>query len=153
MTATDDTAVTLRRVIDAPRARVFDAWTAPDEVRRWWGPGEFTCPEANIDLREGGAYRLVMRTPGGGDLIVTGNYREVRRPERLVYTWRWTAGEPAGGSESVVTVEFHELGERTEIVLSHTRFAAGEDTSPYRMGWEGGFDKLDRVLTGRALHA
>ena len=53
--------VRITRIIDAPREQVFSAWTEPQQIRRWWGPGEFTCPEAEVDLRPGGAYRLAMQ--------------------------------------------------------------------------------------------
>lgn len=57
--------VRITRIIDAPREDVFRAWTEPDEIRRWWGPGEFTCPEAEVDLRPGGEYRLAMQPTEG----------------------------------------------------------------------------------------
>jgi uncharacterized protein YndB with AHSA1/START domain len=82
-------AVVVRRAVAAGRERVFNSWTDPDQLRRWWGPSGFTCPEAVVDLRPGGSYRLVMQPPGGGPLMsVTGTYREVDPPTRLVYTWR-----------------------------------------------------------------
>jgi Activator of Hsp90 ATPase homolog 1-like protein len=68
--------VVVRRVIGAPRERVFRNWTEPEQLRRWWGPGAFTCPDAQVDLRAGGTYRLVMQAPGGGPLMsVAGTYR------------------------------------------------------------------------------
>jgi uncharacterized protein YndB with AHSA1/START domain len=87
-----DEVVRITKIIDAPREEVFRAWTEPDEIRRWFGPGEFTCPEAEVDLRPGGAYRLALQ-PGAGDpFVVAGTYREVEAPDRLVYTWRWETG-------------------------------------------------------------
>ena len=100
---TDDLVVEVVRTIEAPRAEVFRAWTDPDELRRWWGPGEFTCPDTQVDLRPGGSYRLVMQPTAGDPMVLTGTYREVEPPARLVYTWRWETGPAADGSESVVT--------------------------------------------------
>jgi uncharacterized protein YndB with AHSA1/START domain len=132
---------------------VYEAWTSPELLRRWWGPGEFTCPEADIDLRAGGAFRLVMQPPGGGDAIVlTGTYREVSPPARLVYTWRWAQGPP-GQHESLVTVEFQEREDGTEVVVVHDRFAPDEELSQYRFGWESGLDKLSALLGGRTVGA
>jgi uncharacterized protein YndB with AHSA1/START domain len=141
------------RTIDAPREQVFRAWTDPEQLRRWWGPGEFTCPEAEVDLRPGGAYRLVMQPTAGDPFVVGGIYREVEPPARLVYTWRWETGPAADGSESLVTVEFHDRGPSTELVLTHTEFPASHGPAPYRMGWEGGLDKFAQLFAGSAVDA
>ncbi len=89
--------VEIVRTIEAPREQVFRAWTDPDELRRWWGPGEFRCPEAQVDLRPGGSYRLVMQPTAGDPFVLGGTYREVEPPARLVYTWRWETGPAADG--------------------------------------------------------
>jgi uncharacterized protein YndB with AHSA1/START domain len=80
--------VVVRRVIVASRERVFRHWTDPEQLRRWWGPGGFTCPEAVVDLRPGGTYRLVMQPHEGPMMSVTGTYRDVDPPALLVYTTR-----------------------------------------------------------------
>ena len=145
--------IEVARMIDAPREDVFQAWTDPDQLRSWWGPGEFTCPEAEVDLRPGGCYRLVMQPAGGDSFVVAGTYREVDPPARLVYTWRWETGPAADGSESLVSVDFHERGSRTELVLTHTDFPASHGPAPYQMGWEGGLDKFERLFAGSAVDA
>lgn len=144
---TDATTFRSMRLIPAPRERVFEAWTDPDQLRRWWGPGLFTTSVAQMDLRPGGRYELVMQPPEGQALILVGTFREVRPPERLVYTWRWEAGVPSSG-ESIVTVEFHDRDGATEVVLTHADLPPGESVAPYRDGWESGLDKLERTLTG-----
>ncbi len=144
---TDD-VVRVTRVIDAPREEVFRAWTEPDRIRQWWGPGEFTCPEAEVDLRPGGSYRLAMQPTAGEAFIVAGTYREVEPPARLVYTWRWETGPAADGSESLVTVEFHPHDGQTELILTHTEFPESHGPAPYQMGWEGGLDKFEELFTG-----
>ena len=145
--------VQIVRTIDAPRDAVFRAWTDPDQLRSWWGPGEFRCPEAEVDLRPGGKYRLVMQPTSGDPFILAGTYREVEPPARLVYTWRWETGPAADGSESLVTVEFRDQGAGTEVVLTHTEFPATHGPAPYRMGWDGGFVKLEEFLAGSAVDA
>ena len=143
--------VVVRKVIPAARERVFRHWTEPDLLRRWWGPDQFTCPEATVDLRTGGTYRLLMQAPGGGPLMsVTGTYHEVTPPSRLVYTWRWDTGPAASDDESVVTVQFDELEEGgTEVIITHDRFPAGHDSSPYATGWEQAMEKLLIAATTR----
>jgi uncharacterized protein YndB with AHSA1/START domain len=145
--------VRMVRIIDAPRNDVFRAWTEPEQIRRWWGPGEFTCPEADVDLRPGGTYRLAMQPTAGDAFIVGGTDREVEPPARLVYTWRWETGPAADGSESLVTVEFREQGARTELVLTHTDFPESHGPAPYQMGWDGGLDKFEALFTGSGVDA
>ena len=70
-----DDVVRITRIIAAPREEVFRAWTEPEQIRQWWGPGEFTCPEAEVDLRPGGSYRLAMQ-PTAGDPFILGGVRE-----------------------------------------------------------------------------
>lgn len=134
----------MQRTIHAPRERVFRAWTDPEELRKWWGPGLFTTPSAEVDLRQGGAYRLVMQPADGDPLLLTGTFLEVVPPERLVYTWRWEIGVP-DLQDSLVTVEFRDVGGSTEIALTHEH-APGSVLDPYQMGWESGLEKLEAML-------
>jgi uncharacterized protein YndB with AHSA1/START domain len=145
--------VRITRIIEAPREAVFRAWTEPEQIRRWWGPGEFTCPEAEVDLRPGGSYRLAMQPAEGEPFIVAGDYHEVDPPARLVYTWRWETGPAADGSESLVRVEFHPQGETTELVLTHSEFPESHGPAPYRMGWEGGLEKFQALCAGSDVDA
>src|SRR5262249_47535035 len=142
-------------VIAARRERVFRNWTDPEQLRRWWGPGRFTCPEAVVDLRPGGTYRLVMQPPGNGPLMsVTGTYLEVRPPARLVYTWRWDTGPAASEDHSIVTVRFDDLADgRTEVTVTHDRFPSGHDLSPYRSGWAEGLEKLEVAIEEGEVNA
>jgi uncharacterized protein YndB with AHSA1/START domain len=146
-------ALRIVRIIDAPREQVFRAWTEPEQLRSWWGPGAFTCPEAEVDLRPGGDYRLVMQPTEGEPFVLGGTYREVEPPVRLVYTWRWETGPAADGSESLVTVEFEDRGEQTELALTHTHFPPGHGAAPYQMGWEGGLEKFEALFSGSAVDA
>jgi uncharacterized protein YndB with AHSA1/START domain len=135
----------MTRVVPAPRERVFRAWTDPDELKRWWGPGRFTTPHAEIDLRPGGRYALVMQPPDGAPLHLTGTYLQVRPPERLVYTWRWEDGVPETG-ETLVEVEFRDRGDQTEVIVVHRGFPEGSPQDPYRQGWQSGLSKLAAAL-------
>ena len=114
----DSPPLEVRRVIEAPRERVFAAWTRPEQLRRWWGvTAQHTTPLAEVDLRVGGAYRLTMRAADGTDHTVAGTYEEVAAPERLVYSWQWESGN---SPPTRVTAEFLEKAPGfTEIVLTH----------------------------------
>src|SRR3954471_7808005 len=96
--------VEIRRTIHASRQRVFDAWTKAREIERWHAPGPMTVALAEIDLRVGGAFRIHMMAPTGEEHRVIGTYREVRPPERVVYTWQWETGTDA--TVSVVSIDF-----------------------------------------------
>lgn len=139
------TALNLTRVIRAPRDRVFAAWTDPELLKQWWGPGPVTCPEAEVDLREGGGYRIANREPDGKVVWISGTFERVRAPEELVYTWRM--GE-AAGSPTLVRVVFRPHPEGTELVLTHERFAVEAARDMHLQGWNGCIDKLEAMLAG-----
>ena len=123
----------------APRARVFEAWSHPEVLRRWWGAGsDWTSPAVDVDLRPGGSYRLSMADPGAGAVYtVGGEFIEVDPPRRLVYTWAWeTPGSPTEDLITLVTVEFQALDEeRTTVVLTHTGFADDGQRDQHEHGW------------------
>ena len=140
-----ETTLHLRRTFHAPREKVFRAWTDPEELKHWWGPEGYATPTAEVDLRVGGRYRLGMRKlPDGEIFYLAGTYREVRHPEKLVYTWRWEA-EPEMG-ETLVTVEFHDVGKATEVVLTHEFFPNQEVRDDHNKGWNSCLDCLAKTL-------
>jgi uncharacterized protein YndB with AHSA1/START domain len=134
----------------APRERVFDAWTNPRVLERWWAAADtWTDPSAEIDLRPGGRYRLSMRDASSGTVeTVGGEYTEVRPPERLAYTWTWE-GDPAlmrGSERTLVVVDFLDAGGATEVVLTHRGFADGGIRDLHEAGWGGCLDSLERKV-------
>jgi uncharacterized protein YndB with AHSA1/START domain len=152
MTTTEtETTLRLERSFDAPRERVFDAWTDPEVLRRWWAAGpDWDTPTAEVDLRPGGSYRLSMRNPETGDVhTVAGEYREVRRPDRLEYTWAWQDMDGDDGRESLVAVDFHAEGDRTSVVLTHSGLADEGSKQRHAHGWNGCLDNL----AGRVLNS
>lgn len=138
-TAPRTATLRLRRTFPAPPERVFRAWTDPEALKRWSGPGAFTTPLAEVDLRVGGAFRIHMRAPDGTEHRVRGVYREVAPPARLVYTWQW---ETEVAPETLVTVEFHDRGGATEVVLTHERFPDEKTRTDHEQGWSACFEKL-----------
>ena len=142
----------MRKTINAPRERVFDAWTQPELLHKWWGAHEsFSAPIAEVDLRVGGKYRLGMLEPGKDAPYVSwGVYREVSPPEKLVFTWSWekTPGDDADfmPAETLVTVEFIDKGGVTEVVLTHEQFPDEHMRDEHQGGWGGCLDGLDRLF-------
>ena len=142
------TVLRLTRRFDAPRERVFAAWTDPDVLRTWWAARpDWDGAAADVDLRPGGRYRLSMRdTANGAVHSVSGEYREVRPPERLAYTWSWEGApaEMAGSEGTLVVVEFAEADGGTEVTLTHEGFASGDIRDLHGEGWRGCLDSLER---------
>lgn len=137
----------LERTFNAPRQAVFDAWTSPEVLKRWWPAGaDWDTPVAEVDVRVGGRLRLVMRSPDGEEFGGSGEYVEIRPPERLVYTWKWDAGHGAG---QLVEVEFTERDDgTTTVVLTNTGLEDERERREHREGWDASFDNLKRVLEG-----
>ena len=95
--STPETILILKHVFSAPRQKVFDAWTQPALLKQWFAPSdEFDNPVVDVDLRVGGKYRIIMRhVPKNVQHAAIGEYREIRPPERLVFTWAWEGGNEA----------------------------------------------------------
>ncbi len=143
-----DLRVNITRFFRAPRERVFAAWTSPEQMKQWMGPVNFTCIEAESDLRVGGRYRVVMRgtppprndeAPQERTSIVTGEYLEVRPPEFVRYNW---SADWAPGELSVVAVRLHEENGGTRLELVHEGFITAESANGHNAGWSGVLDRF-----------
>lgn len=141
-------AVQLKQIFPAPREKVFRAWTEPEELKKWWGPAGCILPFAQVDLRVGGQYRFGMQYPPADIFYLTGTYREIRPPEKLVFTWRWENPDMDKG-ESLVTVEFRDLGDATEVVLTHQRFPDEAVAAQHNQGWASIFAELNQYVAGK----
>ena len=137
------TSLTLSRIIPAQRDDVFAAWTDPELLTQWWGPDPVTCPEAEVDLRPGGEYRLANLQADGSIVWISGRFEHVRPPEELVYTWKATS---LPGEATLVRVRFLPHPDGTEILLTHERFAEEAIRDMHLSGWNGCLDKLERMF-------
>jgi uncharacterized protein YndB with AHSA1/START domain len=132
----------LKRLLPARRERVFRAWTDPEEIAQWFCPSaQHQVKVIEQDVREGGRYRLEIKSPDGTLHVVAGTYRLVHPPEKLVYTWRWQQGG-VGDTETLVTIDLHEKNEQTELVLTHERFPDEEVQQKHQEGWNSCLDRL-----------
>jgi len=131
------------RRLPARPEEVFDAWIDAESLRVWMCPGEMRVVAVDVDARVGGRFRIVMRG-AQGDVEHTGQYREIRRPERLVFTWtsRITAGR-----ETLVTIELRAEGTDTELTLTHAQFPDDEARRLHQGGWTSIVEKLAGHLT------
>jgi uncharacterized protein YndB with AHSA1/START domain len=143
----------LEHTYDATPEEVFDAWTSPVVLTRWWAMRETqTSPGCELDLRVGGRYLFQMQDPDGTIYAVAGEYREVDRPHRLAFTWSWQGdGGLHPGHVSLVTVEFVARGGRTTVLLEHGELASEDSREGHGAGWRGVLQCLeDRIFTERS---
>ena len=142
-----DREIVITRVVDAPRRLVFEAWTNPEHVPQWLlGPEGWTMPVCEIDLRVGGTWHYVWRKDDGAEMAMTGTYREIVPPERIVSTERWGPEWP----ETVNTVQLVETAGRTTITITvlypskEARDMALQ--TGMKEGMNQGFARLDELL-------
>lgn len=143
--ATGAAAIELTRTFRAPREKVFEAWTRPELMQRWLcrTAGEALVRVTEQELRAGGAYRIEIDGGEGKHYSLAGEYREVRPPERLVFTWQWVH-EP-DDAVSVVTVELREVSGQTELTLRHEGLAE-KWREGHCSGWQACFDRLAQEM-------
>ena len=137
-------SLSLVRKLDAAPGKVWRAITEPEMLKRWMGPDDaFKVPTAEIELRVGGRYRIVMISPDGEEHDVRGAYREIVPNKKLVYTWAW---KTTPERESLVTIELRSAGSGTELTLRHEQFADAEARDRHQHGWMGCLARLEKAL-------
>jgi uncharacterized protein YndB with AHSA1/START domain len=137
----------ITRVFNAPRELVFDAWTKAEHLQQWQGaPRGFTVTTEKSDIRPGGMFCICMRSPEGVNHWLQGSYREIARPERLVFTHAWLDASGKPSQETLVTITFVERGKRTELTLRQTGFKSVESRDGHRMGWTSALEVLAEYL-------
>lgn len=152
---TPEFTLQIRRTFAAPREKVFAAWAQREQLERWMCkdmPGHVVIHHQQ-DIRTGGRYLMEVRDPAKGETYWgRGIYREVKPPEKIVFTWSWTKDTPDGAQlhpgspETEVMVEFFVRGNSTEVVLTHSGFATAKDHDEHNQGWNGCLDVLALTL-------
>jgi uncharacterized protein YndB with AHSA1/START domain len=149
ITTPTDREIHIERVFDAPRDRVFAAYTDPALIPEWWGPRDMTAVVDQMDVRAGGSWRFVVRDADGSETGFRGTYREVTPPERIVQTFEW---EGMPGHVSVETATFEDLGDRTRIVTTSIFHTTEERDGMLASGMERGLNetyaRFDELLAG-----
>lgn len=143
-TTSDVPTLRLERRFAAPRERVFRAWTDAAELSQWFAPtDEHKTKVVALDVRVGGRYCIEMHPPSGNVHIVVGTFREVRPPDKLVFTWAWE-GKDMG--ETLVTLEFRDRAGSTDLILTHELFPTQELRDEHNKGWDGCLRRLAKLV-------
>jgi uncharacterized protein YndB with AHSA1/START domain len=138
--------VRIERTFAASAEDVFDAWTSPEVMRRWFHPGpDWGTPVAEVDLRVGGKVRVLMRRPDGADAGAYGEYTLIDRPHRLVMTWTF---EDDPSNEQLIELSFSESGGSTTVLMINSRISTDQRRDSQDWGWRACLDELERALTG-----
>ena len=146
VTTPSDTEIVLTRVFDAPRDLVFEAHTSCEHMRNWWGPRKYEIAECDLDFRPGGTWRIVHRAQDE-EHVFQGEYREIVRPERIVWTFEWMG---APGHISVETLKLEEQDGKTTVTATSVFDSQDARDGMLKSGMEEGaaetYDRLDEYL-------
>ena len=138
----------LARHFDVAREQVFDAWTTPEALKRWWCPPGWSPERIDVDLRPGGAYYFGMRNADTKSVVsIEGQFVEVHRPERLAYTWSWV-GAFDGMPDTFVTVDFRAGATGTDVIVTHENIPDVQLWHTHRSGWIDACDRMEQMLIG-----
>lgn len=133
----------INQEFNAPVEALFNAWTQPEVISQWFAPGDMSVPNAQVDFKVGGSYRIVMQNQEGEQFIVGGKYTEISKPEKLVFSWQWESSPHT----TKVTVLFTALGdEKSKLELIHSEFEEQDACDKHQQGWMGCLSNLPRAL-------
>jgi uncharacterized protein YndB with AHSA1/START domain len=146
-TTPSDREVTAIRAVDAPRKRVWEAWTNPKHVPKWLlGPEGWNMPVCESDLRPGGAWHYVWRKPDGEEMEMRGVYREVKPPERLAHTERWGPEWPETLNTLVLTEKNGKTTMTCTVLYPSKEAREAALATGMQDGWSASYDRLDHYL-------
>lgn len=133
--------------------RLFRAWTTPEEIKLWFGPGQTGPAIAEVDLRKGGMWEFMFIEPDGQTDTLSGEYVKIAPGEQLIFTWKHERRLPDGETEitqpSLVTLDFEEVEGGTRLRLTHERIVKEAGRLGVGIGWGASFEKLKRMVEGQ----
>src|SRR5215813_771614 len=136
----------VRRLIRAPRSRVYQAWTDPAQLKEWFGPENVQTLELDADVRVGGKYRWRVRNDDGEEMTAKGEYLELVPDKKLVFTWGWLDDEDWASQVSIVTVELTDADGGTEVRLTHEKLPSELSRDRHAQGWQSILNKLEKFV-------
>ena len=137
----------IKRLINAPRARVYAAWTDPAQLKEWFGPENVRMRNFVADARVGGKYRWDLINQEGEEMTIYGEYRELVPGKKIVFTWRWDDAEVWKNINSLVTVELSDREGGTEVRLIHEQLPSEQLRNGHNEGWKSALEKLDKFVS------
>jgi uncharacterized protein YndB with AHSA1/START domain len=142
----DDRVLRLSRFIAASPEKLFDAWTRPETLLKWWGPEGAKVARYEFDIRRGGRWSTELANSMGGSYTCSGVYWHIDRPRRLVFTWAWLQPDGSRGHETLVEVTFDRTEKGTFMTIVQSTFEDREQRNRHIQGWTSTLDKLERLL-------
>ena len=144
--ATEKTSLEITRFINAPRARVYAAWTDPEQLKQWWGPEGVKTRNFIADARVDGKYRWELLNQEGEEMTVFGEYRELIAGTKIVFTWKWDDDDDWKTHNSIVTIELSDRDGGTEVKLTHVQLPSEASRDRHNEGWTSVLDRLEEFF-------
>ena len=145
-------SITVRKRIQAERARVFEAFTRPEALVKWFTPSpDISLEVLDFDFAAQGGFRLCFTMPGDVQKRVGGSYERIVPPDEIVFSWIWEEPDPHAGMPTRVCVRFEETEGVTEVVLTHERLASEEVAARHGQGWSGMLVQLEDAFARNAF--
>jgi uncharacterized protein YndB with AHSA1/START domain len=137
----------IKRLIKAPRDRVYAAWTDPAQMKLWFGPENVQTRDLTADARVGGEFRWDLTNSEGEKMTMRGEYRELQPNKKIVFTWQWQDDEDWENRASIVTVELDDANGGTELRLIHEQLPNEDSRDGHTQGWNSALDKLEKFFS------
>jgi uncharacterized protein YndB with AHSA1/START domain len=137
----------IKQFINAPRERIYRAWTDPEQLKQWFGPEKVRTRDIKADARVGGKYRWDLIDPDGEAKTIDGEYRQIIPGKKIVFSWKHDADKLWENRTSIVTVEFSDRNGGTELRLKHEQLPSEESRDDHNRGWNSVLDKLEKFLS------
>jgi uncharacterized protein YndB with AHSA1/START domain len=147
MAQTENLALEIKRLIKAPRDRVYAAWTDPVQMKQWFGPENVQTRDLIAVARVGGEFRWDLTNPEGEKMTMRGEYRELEPGKKVVFTWHWEDDEDWKNHISIVTVELSDRDGGTELRLIHEQLPNEGSRDGHTRGWNSALDKLQKFFS------
>jgi uncharacterized protein YndB with AHSA1/START domain len=143
----EKTSLAIKRFINAPRERVYRAWTDPEQLKRWFGPENVRTINLTADVRVGGKYRWDLLKENGEEWACLGEYLELVPGKKIIFTWKWDDDDDWKPHNSVVTIELADRDGGTELLLTHEQLPSEKSRDRHNEGWNSVLDRLEKFFS------